>query len=54
MMVRLKPLISLSLTPATRFKAPQKHFIDNITFDGKQPNAYLEKFPIGLKDKDTI
>ncbi|WP_417880464.1 CmpA/NrtA family ABC transporter substrate-binding protein [Vibrio sp.] len=42
------------LNSSDGFKAPQKHFIDNITFDGKQPNAYLEKFPIGLKDKDTI
>ena len=28
-------------------------FIDGIAFDGKQPNAYLEKFPIGLKGKQT-
>lgn len=42
------------LNSSDGFKAPQKHFIDNIIFDGKQPNAYLEKFPIGLKDKDTI
>ncbi|MGO2321609.1 CmpA/NrtA family ABC transporter substrate-binding protein [Vibrio casei] len=36
------------------FKAPQKHFIDNIVYDGKHPNAYLEKFSIGLKDKDAL
>ena len=33
----------------TGFKPPQTEFIDNITFDGTKPNAYLEKFPIGLK-----
>lgn len=31
------------------FKPEQTHFIDNIVFDGSQPNAYLEKFDIGLK-----
>jgi nitrate/nitrite transport system substrate-binding protein len=31
------------------FKPPQGEFIDNITFDGTQPNAYLDKFKIGLK-----
>ena len=36
------------------YKAPQTHFIDNITFDGKQPNAYLEKFSIGLKPDQTL
>ena len=34
------------------FRDPQTHFIDNITFDGKAPNAYLEKFSIGLKGED--
>lgn len=33
----------------TGFKKPQKEFIDNIVYDGTKPNAYLEKFPIGLK-----
>lgn len=31
------------------FKPAQTHFIDNIAYDGSQPNAYLEKFDIGLK-----
>jgi nitrate/nitrite transport system substrate-binding protein len=31
------------------YRSPQTHFIDNITYDGRQPNAYLAKFPIGLK-----
>jgi nitrate/nitrite transport system substrate-binding protein len=31
------------------FKAPQKHQIDGIEYDGTKPNAYLEAFPIGLK-----
>ncbi|MEH6558846.1 MAG: CmpA/NrtA family ABC transporter substrate-binding protein [Oceanicoccus sp.] len=33
------------------FRAPQKHFIDDIVYDGSAPNAYLHKFPIGLKDE---
>ncbi len=33
------------------FKPPQPEFIDNITFDGGKPNAYLEKFDIGLKNE---
>lgn len=33
------------------FRDPQTHFIDNVTYDGTQPNAYLKKFPIGLKDE---
>jgi nitrate/nitrite transport system substrate-binding protein len=36
------------------FKAPQKGFIDNITYDGRKPNAYLKKFPIGLKEGDAL
>lgn len=36
------------------FRAPQTHFIDGITYDGRTPNAYLEKFKIGLKGKDFI
>ena len=36
------------------YKDPQKEFIDNITFDGTKPNAYLESFKIGLKGKKKI
>ena len=36
------------------FRAPQKHFIDNIVYDGSQPNAYLKKFGIGLKADNKI
>ncbi len=35
----------------TGFRPPQDEFIDDITFDGTQPNAYLKQFPIGLKDE---
>ncbi|MEG3766624.1 CmpA/NrtA family ABC transporter substrate-binding protein [Alteromonas sp. 14N.309.X.WAT.G.H12] len=37
----------------TGFKPPQKEFIDEVTYDGTHPNAYLEKFGIGLKG-DTV
>jgi len=33
------------------YREPQKHFIDEIVYDGKKPNAYLDKFKIGLKGK---
>lgn len=36
------------------FRAPQTHFIDNITYDGTKPNDYLKKFDIGLKSNDKI
>jgi nitrate/nitrite transport system substrate-binding protein len=36
------------------FRAPQTHFIDNIVYDGHTPNAYLEKFAIGLKGKQQV
>jgi nitrate/nitrite transport system substrate-binding protein len=38
----------------TGFRPPQKEFIDNVTFDGTKPNAYLESFKIGLKGKDVV
>jgi nitrate/nitrite transport system substrate-binding protein len=36
------------------FRAPQKHFIDNVVYDGTKPNEYLTKFKIGLKGDDKI
>jgi nitrate/nitrite transport system substrate-binding protein len=36
------------------FKPPQKHFIDDIVYDGSQPNAYINKFPIGLKKGEVL
>ena len=38
----------------TGFKSPQTEFIDNIVYDGSQPNAYLETFAIGLKNNSKI
>jgi len=32
------------------FKAPTDAFIDGIEYDGKDPNGYLNKFEIGIKD----
>lgn len=36
------------------FRATQTHFIDGISYDGHQPNAYLSKFAIGLKAGDEV
>jgi len=38
----------------TGFRAPLSDFIDNITYDGTKPNAYIDSFPIGLKGKETV
>lgn len=38
----------------TGFKTPQTHFIDGVVYDGKRPNAYLDKFSIGLKGRQTV
>lgn len=32
------------------FKPPTEEFIDGIVYSGKEPNAYINKFEIGLKD----
>lgn len=31
------------------YRPPQTEFIDGLTFDGTQPNAYIDSFKIGLK-----
>lgn len=36
------------------FRAPQKHFIDGVVYDGHKPNDYINEFPIGLKNKQKI
>ena len=36
------------------FRGPQEHFIDNIVFNGAEPNAYLAKFNIGLKEQQVV
>lgn len=36
------------------FREPQTHFIDGIVYDGSKPNAYINKFPIGLKTGQTL
>jgi nitrate/nitrite transport system substrate-binding protein len=34
---------------ADGYRAPSREFIDGIEYDGRQPNAYIEKLRIGLK-----
>ncbi|MDO9107060.1 MAG: CmpA/NrtA family ABC transporter substrate-binding protein [Methylovulum sp.] len=38
----------------TSIKPSQNFFIDKIAFDANKPNAYLDKFPIGLKAKQKV
>ncbi|MFQ8431515.1 CmpA/NrtA family ABC transporter substrate-binding protein [Amaricoccus sp. W119] len=36
------------------YKAPTSAFIDGVEYDGRAPNDYLTKFPIGLKGGQTV
>ena len=36
------------------YRAPQTQFIDDVTYDGRSPNAYLQSLSIGLKDGQTV
>lgn len=36
------------------FRDPQTHFIDNLVYNGKKPNDYINQFNIGLKQGDRI
>lgn len=36
------------------FKDPQTHFIDDVVYDGRKPNDYLQRFSIGLKGADKV
>ncbi|WP_253276306.1 CmpA/NrtA family ABC transporter substrate-binding protein [Vibrio vulnificus] len=36
------------------FRPPQTHFIDQIRYDGRSPNAYLQQFAIGLKGSESL
>ena len=36
------------------FRAPTAEFIDGMSYDGKQPNAYLAGFAIGLKEGQSV
>ena len=56
-------LIAEKIMPASDFpdfakldgyRTPQTHFIDNIVYNGKTPNAYINKFAIGLKQGDKL
>lgn len=38
----------------TGFKKPDASFIDGIVYDGAQPNEYINKLPIGLKNGDRL
>ena len=36
------------------FRAPTRDFIDGIEYDGRQPNAYIEKLGLGLKGQQKV
>jgi nitrate/nitrite transport system substrate-binding protein len=55
-----KALVEESVIPADSvpdtdgFRGVQDGFIDGVTFDGSQPNAYLASFAIGLQAGETV
>lgn len=53
-LVEEKVIPAESVPETDGFKAPQGGFIDGVTYDGKQPNAYLAKFIIGLKQGQKV
>jgi len=59
-MIAAKSLVDKGVIPAASvpetdgFKGEQKGFIDGLTYDGKQPNAYIAKFAIGLKQGQRV
>ena len=36
------------------YREPTSDFIDGVTYDGRQPNAYIDGLPIGLKGNQTV
>ena len=36
------------------FRAPTRDFIDGVEYDGRKPNAYIEKLTLGLKGQQKI
>ncbi len=36
------------------FRPPQNEFIDGITYDGRKPNEYIDKFKIGLSGAEQV
>ncbi|MBI4921430.1 MAG: ABC transporter substrate-binding protein [Devosia nanyangense] len=36
------------------YRAPTNEFIDGVTYDGHQPNAYIDSLSIGLKSGETV
>jgi len=51
---KMKPSDFPDFSKESGFRPPQTEFIDGITYDGKHPNAYLEKLKIGLKGDERI
>ena len=39
---------------ADGYREPTAEFIDHVSFDGKQPNAYIDSLTIGLKADQTV
>ena len=36
------------------YRPPTAEFIDGVEYDGRAPNAYLEKFAIGLRGAQVV
>jgi nitrate/nitrite transport system substrate-binding protein len=40
--------------PTDGYRPPTREFIDGIEYDGRKPNAYIDKFAIGLKGNQKV
>jgi nitrate/nitrite transport system substrate-binding protein len=49
---KAKPAEFPDFTKESGFKPPQGEFIDNVVYDGRKPNAYIDSLKIGLKGND--
>ena len=53
-LVKKGTIPAASIPDTDGFKGEQSGFIDGLTYDGKQPNAYIAKFQIGLKKGQKV
>jgi len=47
-------IVAADLPETDGYKGAQDGFIDGLVFDGSKPNEYLDAFPIGLKQGQTV
>ena len=51
---KMKPSEFPDFAKESGYRPPQNEFLDKVTYDGRKPNAYLQRLKIGLKAKDKL